>query len=304
MPKQKPIYVELTGGIGNQMFGYVAGVSVAKRLNTRPIFFYDRPRKGIADHGSSILSFELPYLPFCTAGNLFRIRKLLRLLLRRILLVFGLPVSIAEDFAKIHVSGVVGRDPGFETIKPGWVVIGYFQAFQYFQSVTEPVPTISFELKKHSAWFRAMEVLMKNDKPVVMHVRRGDYLSEINKGMGVLSEDYFQNALSIGRKLNPGSEVWIFSDDIPAARDVFLGHGIDGLRFITPPSATDVAESLVLMSLAPVLIISNSTFSWWAGALSSGAKVITPDPWFQSMTDPEGLMPISWVRLSSHWESR
>jgi hypothetical protein len=304
MAREKPIYFELAGGLGNQMFGYVAGVYAARHLNTRPVFYYAKPSRGVADHGSSIFSFDLPYLPPGTTGGFFRIRKLFRLLLRRILLVFGLPASIAEILARIHVSGVIGRDPGLEAIKPGWIVIGYFQAFEYFQSIKEHLPSVGFELKKQSPWFRSMQLVMKDTGPIVRHGRRGDYLSEVNNGIGALSETYFQNALTLARKLNPGREIWIYSDDIPAARNMLLGHETDQFRFVSPPNETDAAESLVLMSLAPVLIISNSTFSWWAGALSSGAQVICPDPWFRAMREPEGLIPISWERLSSHWIAR
>jgi hypothetical protein len=61
------------------------------------------------------------------------------------------------------------------------------------------------------------------------------------------------------------------------------------------------AETLELMRHGKGYVLSNSSFSWWAGALShvDNASIICPTPWFERKNEPIDLIPKDWVRHSS-----
>jgi hypothetical protein len=114
---------------------------------------------------------------------------------------------------------------------------------------------------------------------VGIHLRFGDYLSIENKRLlGELSVDFYKNSLDFFRIKNENLKVIVFTDDAEAA----------SLKMKTIPNLTltyakdycgGIYEEFCLLTYLPHKIISNSTFSWWAGYLShTDATVIAPDP--------------------------
>jgi hypothetical protein len=137
-------------------------------------------------------------------------------------------------------------------------------------------------------------------------VRRGDYLLEKNDFIGALSVNYYLKALRlVDRKLEhriTGRPIWIVSDDPSVVREEFAGTSeFESAQYIEAPKNSDPAESLVLMSAASSIVISNSTFSWWSAALSQGANIVAPSKWFKESEDPDSLIPDSWLRAESSW---
>jgi hypothetical protein len=62
-------------------------------------------------------------------------------------------------------------------------------------------------------------------------------------------------------------------------------------------------EDLMLMSQSDALIMSNSSFSWWAAQLGNRSKIVVcPTKWFRDIMDPEGLIPPEWNQWESQWE--
>jgi len=133
-----------------------------------------------------------------------------------------------------------------------------------------------------SQWSMSMRARIGVDDPIGMHVRRGDYLREPERG--VLTASYYGRAITmLGEGQRP---IWAFSDDPMEARD-FLGSvaGAERLEFIQSPIGVPAAESLMLLASMRTIIACNSTFSWWAAFLSE-AQVVIPTPF--------GLESLTW----------
>jgi hypothetical protein len=61
-------------------------------------------------------------------------------------------------------------------------------------------------------------------------------------------------------------------------------------------STGSALDDMRTLATSDFLVISRSTFSWWAAAVSA-AKVVVPDPWFPEMPgDGNGdMLPAKWL---------
>jgi hypothetical protein len=161
---------------------------------------------------------------------------------------------------------------------------------------------LQLNLKSESAWYLTHEVRILDEKPIVMHIRRGDYKS-LSDDFGCLSAKYYAEALIKAREIFPNRKVWVFSDDLESAKQLIDSINIADIELIDDSNSNGPAESLKLMSIAAVNIIANSTFSWWSAALNNNSElVIAPLKWFKGMKDPDELIPPNWIRVQSYWD--
>ena len=82
------------------------------------------------------------------------------------------------------------------------------------------------------------------------------------------------------RQKNKNLIFYIFSDDIGLAKDFFTFE--HKAVFININQGRNSYRDMYLMSLSENIIISNSTFSWWAAWLGENKNtVIAPKSWFK-----------------------
>ncbi|HEY3415711.1 MAG TPA: alpha-1,2-fucosyltransferase, partial [Armatimonadota bacterium] len=135
---------------------------------------------------------------------------------------------------------------------------------------------------------------------VALHIRRGDYVS-VKKNLrfnGVCSVEYYQAALDLLLKKVEHPHAFIFSDDIPWARENL--HLNIPTTFVDHNDARRDYEDLRLLSHCRHHIIANSTFSWWGAWLAAwpGQVVIAPRRWFRSKAyNTKDIVPEHWLRL-------
>lgn len=112
----------------------------------------------------------------------------------------------------------------------------------------------------------------------VMHVRRGDYVGYSAYGLDdvLLPTAYFQRAVAAAREyLGAGAEILIVTDD-PA----WCEQALAALQPFTVVSGSEAVD-FALLSMFPVAILSNSTFSLAAACVGSDVeRVIGPEFWF------------------------
>jgi hypothetical protein len=177
-------------------------------------------------------------------------------------------------------------------------IIGYFQSWKWYR---EPeIQRIMRDLrpKRENETIRRYVEIAKMEKPLLLHVRLGDYKNEA--GIGLLGLSYYQRALTeMARNGASYGTIWVFSDEIDDAKKFLEPLNLDNFRFIDEDISS--VETLELMRLCRGYIIANSTFSFWGAALSRSESpiVIAPEPWFQNARSPEKLVPDDWIRIST-----
>lgn len=291
--------IKVAGGLGNQLFMFYGGLHIARTLGKEPIFDITalsainnlHPGLNIFDLG---LMRHFQVVEEATrnspAGTLVNLAERIQ---RKLILEF-FSGKTRNQFLPKEIGYIDPQLVGQKTTS----VEGYFQSWRYFSSMDARVELLTALKAKSSAWFQESSKELKKEKPLVIHVRRGDFLRAENRSLGVLSKDYFNKIA----RLNPDRSIWIFSDSTQESLAQF--HAIKGVtRIVLPPSESDPIDSLLLMSEAEVLGISNSTFSWWAGILTDpSSQIYAPGKWFEQRSDPVDLIPLNWHRIPSEWE--
>jgi hypothetical protein len=298
----KPLTIELVGGLGNQLFGFFAGVYWAKLNNGNVKFIRSSQENHSSKIRSSILDFDLPSQDFMANTRVTRLMSEGRELITdfRKTLGRGHPV-LSSIWAVPHYSQNSGFDSELEHLPPGTKVKGYFQTHRYWSELQSQDAIRGFSLREPSNWFLTHLQKAEEERPIMLHIRRGDYKSH-SSSIGLLGEKYFMSALEIAKDIAPHSSVWLFTDEPNGFDSEFLDGQAKYCFKPHPPSGTNAAEVMLLMSKGAVNITSNSTFSWWASTLGKAQRVIAPSKWFKSGDDPADLIPSDWMRVKSYWE--
>ena len=293
----KHVSARLVGGLGNQLFGYFAGKYLAEKLNTE-LVLDDSQLIHNMHVNSNIFDFSLEEKVRADYGKLRLSQTLDRIPTRSKCLD-----DIYSRYLGIHYSREIGYDPNLEKVSNGVTLIGYYQSYRYFFGLAKRSDKPRLLLKSPGDWFKRMQEQADSERPIIVHVRRGDYSKPANQEFGLLDRDYYLNGISLLRSVTglENSEVWVFSDSLEQVVEEF-GPAGKGYRFIDSDPASSAAENLVLMSSGGGVITSNSTFSYWSGLLSTHQNVIAPNKWFQSRPDPLDLIPPTWTTQESIWK--
>ena len=284
----------LSGGAGNQLFGIYAGLLFQAAIGTQVIFNY-RPCGGYSSSSSILetLKFDpvLKTSPFL-ANDLSIFRKT-NYQLRTLINPYNL---ILNRFSSNYISPELSHDFNLLKTKNKKNIFGYFQSSYYYESMKK----LGYghpKLVNPSKWYNTYLIKIKEESPIIMHVRRGDYLKYSNIYQ-YLESDYYTKAiysLPNNLKENP---IWIFSDDQQQANDL-IKHLPNRNYFVIDQNSQKAIEVLFLMSNGVSHITANSTFSWWSATLSiSSTHIVAPKAWFKDRPTPADLLPKKWELIS------
>jgi len=255
----KYLTVQLTGGLGNQLFGLATVMSLAERrglFSAISLLEFDRnPRK-----------FELGSI--CARA--------------------GVPL-MEQETAIYRENSIFEYDEHIETVQGGTRLIGYFQDYKYFDDEKKLIINNFLSGPER-------ESLQLQAPFIAVHVRRGDYLTPIHlKHHGICDFAYYVDSVSILRSIWGKLPVIVFSDDPKTASELCLVIS-DSTPFndngLTPWAI------LLEMAKMKCLVASNSSFSWWAGYLSQKAygEVVIPNPWINGKSNTSLKLP-TWISL-------
>lgn len=118
---------------------------------------------------------------------------------------------------------------------------------------------------------------MRGCQSVSLHIRRGDYLDEVNKKMfgGICSEAYYKSAVEFMTERFPDSHFYVFSDDLEYAGSRCQG---DRYTIVDWNRGRDSFYDMQLMSFCRHNICANSTFSFWGARLNPNEKKVMIRP--------------------------
>ena len=253
------ITIQLTGGLGNQLFGLATVLSLAKRRGLSPAV--------------SLFEFEKNSRKFELGSVCAR---------------SGIPF-VEQEVNIYKEESIFEYNANIETVQGGTRLIGYFQDYKYFDDQREfVIDTLLSDLERES--------LKVPDQSIAVHIRRGDYLTPVHlKHHGICDFEYYSDSVSILRSIWGNLPVRIFSDDPFTA--IEIGSIIPNSTTFNDDGLTPW-EILLEMAKKKCLVASNSSFSWWSGYLSqkSYGDIIIPEPWINDKSNKSLKIP-GWISL-------
>lgn len=291
------IISNLKGGLGNQMFEFAAGYSLAKEkateykidlghFKTQSEFKNETPREFQLDF------FEIPY-EFATEQEIVKVKKQYS---RGIF-----PILKLDSYLTMFN---IRKYPLLTSISSDIYMDGYFQSEEYFikyeKDIREMFKLITKYITKDI--IKMCDEMKSNyDNSISLHIRRGDYVTntQASKWHGLLSKDYYYNAIEYIKK-EKGIEkpyIYVFSDDSKWVKENMSFDG--NVTYIS--ENFNPAQAILLMSKCKNNIIANSSFSWWGAWLNPNKEkiVIAPEQWLAgSNRVSKGIVPKHWVKIA------
>lgn len=286
------IVVKLKGGLGNQMFQYAAGRALACRAGTELLL----------DTGvyGSTYNREFGLQKFQIAARIASPAELATW-----------PKWQRKPAEWLQRAGIRTRryrelqfrfDPDWHSLGDGLYLEGYFQSAKYFDDIRE-ILLEDFQLAASaSAQVQEMADSAANSDSVMLHVRRGDYVSNPKAAaqMGACSPEYYGKAVELINSSVREPQYFIFSDDIDWVRE---NMPLPGKPVYVSGNLDSPEIDLMLMAKCHHHIMANSSFSWWGAwlAVNAEGKVVAPTPWFDQESIKSGdIYCNSWIRFNKN----
>lgn len=285
------VITKLIGGLGNQMFQYAAGRSLAV-MNSCQLKLDIMDFSDYKLHNGYELHLYNIDASIAAEEDIAQLNKNWPRLIHRIFKKIG----ISEPSCFLEKSFAFD-DNFFDTECPVYLD-GYWQSYKYFQPIETTIREELTPRKPLSELSLQVAEQIAQSNAVSLHVRRGDYVNNptTNKVHGFLGISYYQKCIQIIRDKVTDPHFFVFSDDIPWAREN-LGLSTN-VSFVEHNHGLNSYEDMRLMSLCQHHIIANSSFSWWGAWLGASTDniVLYPDKWFASNErDTSTLCPPQWL---------
>jgi len=296
------ICIQLNGGLGNQMFQYALGRSLAIVNNCDLLL--DTTILSTKTHSKVEIArdFELDIFNIVAkvaTKNELRIQKpLLFKLLNTIVYKIGFHGITLPNY---YIEQQFSFDKKVLNVDKSCFLSGYWQSQMYFESISSIIrDDFKFPIIEDSLNLSVL-TKMKQSNSVSIHLRRGDFLNiKTHSIHGTCSIEYYQRSISYMEKNLSNPVFFIFSDDIYWAKEN-LNVTINSF-FISGNNGDKSYIDMQLMSNCNHNIIANSSFSWWGAWLNSNADkiVIAPKKWFSDKkmnAQTDDLIPTEWIRM-------
>lgn len=303
----------LAGGLGNQLFQYAAGRSLARRLGVDlavDVSHFAGPQRpaGLEQFGRSVklMSFRVA-APVATPEQVRAVRDRYR----RTPLLKAISGPVRRRWKSLPLGHYRERslrfDPVFHGLPDRTYLDGYFQSERYFSGQEESIRR-EFQFRDATLDEFGARFVASYRRPggpvVAVHVRRGDIaygverLGQVNLvSYRLIPAEYFQRAMAL---FSAETTFLVFSDSA-ADLDWCRVH-VTAPRIHYCYGNTDM-QDFAIMRHCDHNILANGTFGWWAAWLNEtpGKRVLTPGQWFNAghsdAAAMDTLIPTSWEIL-------
>lgn len=287
------IITRLNGGLGNQLFQYAFGRSLAARHGV-PLRLDIRDYRNSPKHGLLITNFAITS-PFLSSEELAQVPDITRRS-RWQRLIWNLnPTRLRWIRERPY-----GYQPHWLTLGKALYLDGYWQSEMFFSDFVRIIRKELTLTAPLSSATQEVAARMQRTRSVALHVRRGDYITDprVARLYLPLPLSYYERCLGLWNAHSEETAVFIFSNDIDWCKN--------NIRwpyptfFVDHTDASTAHEDLYLMQQAKCCITANSTLSWWGAWLGSRPNqiVYTPDNWFYPNTLADQYIPCQhWIRV-------
>jgi hypothetical protein len=178
------------------------------------------------------------------------------------------------------------------------MIIGYFQSYRYLEEKDKSSFLGMLSLKETGPDWNYWSERAIQERPIVVHIRLGDYLSEAS--FGIVTTNYISESLSLLKASSSARPIWVFSDQKELAEEIFPTQYSANVVWV-PEIDSNPTATLLIMQLGSGYVIANSTFSWWAAWSKQivEAPVFCPRPWFLGFEAPRDLVPGHWIQIDT-----
>ncbi len=260
------VHLCLSGGIGNQLFQYSTGRSIADKINCdlKIDLSWFNSKRNLESSISPKRYFSLIHFNnarFFSSSDYseYDYEKNKNYIRYKIQKIFGYPKNIFVE--KTHPF----FDRSINKVSKGMYIIGEFQSEQYFKTNEKKLrEDLIFTTPLNDANLEIQSQILEVKNSVSIHIRRGDYLKPpFNKKLATCTMEYYHNAANyISNIVSSSSSLhfFIFSND---PEWVKKNLNLDYKFTIVDINNEDFGHfDLVLQSLCSHNIIANSTMSW------------------------------------------
>lgn len=285
------IYYQIQGGLGNQLFIIAFAISQAlrhpeKKIYLDPCKYYLKKihegylLKDLISQCSSQLPNPIHHSMFST-----------------VIFSFLNKISLLNQNYTFHheVEPYIFHDIAINS--KNTFLFGYWQSYKYFFENSHYLKKIILDfIKIHQSSDKMGIAPNKNLAPqVAIHVRRGDYVKL--KSYGLLSKDYYQQAIKYFQKEIPNAQFLVFSDQ---PNDI-KNENLFECPVVYIQSQKSSINELYLMSQCDHFITANSSFSWWGAYLGENTSkiILTPKKWFKDREPRRDFIPPDWILIDN-----
>jgi len=284
------IYSRIRGGLGNQLFQYCMGRSLADKLGT--------------NLGLDIRDFN-PDSPYLMGLKNFNIRAKFNppgMIKHKSNGYINYIIDIISGNHKfVYKEPHLSFDINYASLPNRSYLKGYWQSEKYFENNKLNILNDLNIITDQSYQNKEISKQIASTLSVSLHIRRGDYIADsaYSATHGTCDLRYYENAVSYFIKnIGKNFTIFAFSDD-PEWVSSNVKFPIDTC-YVNINSSEYNYEDLRLMSECNHNIIANSSFSWWGAWLNTNNNktVIAPSKWYadKSIINRD-IIPKSWVRI-------
>lgn len=275
------IYIELKGGLGNQLFQIFTGISYAIENN---------------------IEFKIIRSKFDKISPLDN-KSLRPTYFEKFL--FNLSKFTCDNINILTYNEASFKYNKIPNINKNFKINGYFQSPKYFESNYQYIINLINLDKQKKEIKEKYKEYFNNKNTTSLHFRIGDY-KKVPDYHKILNCEYYINAIKdILEKDNTCDSVLYFNEE----QDNYIVENMINnikksypqINFIQCSYNILDWEQLLLMSLCNHNIIANSTFSWWGAYFNINPEKIVyyPSVWFGPAcnNDTKDLFPENWLKV-------